>query len=148
MTDDKKTAGVHEAYAGHTEVEDSSDRSFGIVFTVVFLIIGLWPLMGEVPGVRWWAIAVAAVLLAVALVRPVLLAPLNRLWARFGLLLHKVVNPLVMGLLFFVTVTPIGVVMRLFGKDFLHLKLDPAADTYWIERDPPGPPPDSLRNQF
>jgi hypothetical protein len=84
----------------------------------------------------------------VALVYPRLLAPLNKLWLKFGLLLYKVMNPLVLGLLFFVTITPIGIVMRLFGKDFLRLRLDRSAKSYWIERTPPGPPPQSMKNQF
>ncbi len=79
---------------------------------------------------------------------PRILNPLNRLWLKFGLLLYKVVNPIVLGLLFFVTIAPIGLVMRMFGKDFLRLKLDRDAKSYWIERAPPGPPPQSMKNQF
>ena len=75
-------------------------------------------------------------------------APLNRLWLKFGLLLYKVMNPLILGLLFFVTIMPIGLVMRAFGKDFLRLRLDRNAKSYWIDRTPPGPPPQSMRNQF
>jgi hypothetical protein len=73
---------------------------------------------------------------------------LNRLWLKFGLLLYKVMNPLVLGLLFFVTITPIGLVMRAFGKDFLRMKMDRSAKSYWIDRAPPGPPPQSMKNQF
>ena len=76
------------------------------------------------------------------------LGPLNRLWLKFGLLLYKVMNPLILGLLFFVTIMPIGLVMRAFGKDFLRLKLDRNAKSYWIDRSPPGPPPQSMKNQF
>jgi hypothetical protein len=83
-----------------------------------------------------------------ALLRPGVLAPLNRLWMRFGLLLAKVVNPLVLGLLFFVTILPIGLIMRALGKDLLRLKLDRSARSYWIAREPPGPPPPSMRNQY
>jgi len=97
---------------------------------------------------RSWASAVAAGFALVALLAPRLLRPLNQAWFRFGMLLHRVVSPLVMGLLFFVTVTPIGLLMRLTGKDPLRLRFDPAADSYWIDREPPGPPPDSMRNQF
>ena len=98
--------------------------------------------------VRIWAIGIAAAFAVVALARPGVLAPLNRLWTRFGLLLHKVVSPLIMGMLFYLTVTPIGLLMRAMGKDPLRLRPDPDAASYWIERDPPGPPPETMKNQF
>jgi hypothetical protein len=79
---------------------------------------------------------------------PRLLTPLNRLWTRFGLVLHAVVTPVVMGLLFYLTVVPIGIVMRLAGKDLLALRYDPGAKSYWIERRPPGPAPDTMPRQF
>jgi hypothetical protein len=93
-------------------------------------------------------LAIAAGFLAVALVRPSLLSPLNRLWFMFGLLLHKIVTPVIMGLIFFLTVTPTGLIMRLSGRDPLRLRRDPEAKTYWIEREPPGPDPETMRNQF
>ena len=99
-------------------------------------------------GVVGAALPLAAAFLLVALVYPRLLGPLNRLWLKFGLLLYKVMNPLILGLLFFVTIMPIGLVMRAFGKDFLRLRLDRTAKSYWIDRTPPGPPPQSMRNQF
>jgi hypothetical protein len=138
---------MHENLAREYDTGGGSDKSFGIVFAVVFLIVSLLPLLhGGSP--RLWALALAAAFLIVALTRPGLLAPLNRLWTKFGLLLHKVVNPLVMGLLFFATVTPIGLLMRLFGKDPLRLKIDRQAESYWIDRVPPGPSPESIKNQF
>jgi hypothetical protein len=79
---------------------------------------------------------------------PRVLAPLNKLWTKLGLLIYKVMNPIVLGLLFFVTIMPIGLLMRVFGKDFLRMKIDRNAKSYWIERKPPGPPPQSMRNQF
>jgi large-conductance mechanosensitive channel len=88
------------------------------------------------------------VFLALALAAPKTLAPLNRLWMKFGLLLHAVVNPVVMAFLFFSTVTPIALIMRALGQDPLRLKLDPAAKTYWIDRTPPGPAPDTMPRQF
>lgn len=91
---------------------------------------------------------VAAGFLAAALFHPGWLRSLNRLWFRFGMLLHAVVNPLIMALVFFVAVAPIGLLMRVLGKDPLRLKREPTAKSYWIERRPPGPEPDSLRNQF
>lgn len=138
---------THEAFDREEPVKGSSDRGFGYVFTVVFAIIGLWPLLHG-NGLRWWSLGLAVVFLAVALVRPVLLAPLNRLWMRFGLLLHKVVNPLVMGMLFYLVLTPFGVALRLLGKDPLRRSFDPSAASYWIPRSPPGPLPDTMKNQF
>lgn len=140
--------GTHENATGHQEVKISSERSFGWVFTVVFVLIGLYPLLGEEPAVRDWALVAAALLALVTLLRPALLGPANRAWARFGLLLHHIVNPLIMGFIFFLVVTPIALLMRLFGKDMLALRFDPGAASYWIPRSPPGPEPDSLRNQF
>jgi hypothetical protein len=131
-------------------IATSSDRSFGIVFAVVFAIIGLWPvLFGDTArGARGWSLAIAAAFLVVALVRPGLLAPLNRLWTKFGLLLHRIVSPLVMGLLFFAVITPMAVAIRLTGKDLLQLKHDPEAESYWIPRVPPGPAPETIKNQY
>jgi hypothetical protein len=91
---------------------------------------------------------VAALFLAAALLRPALLNPLNRLWLKFGLLLHRVVNPIVMGLLFYGTVWPTGLVMRALGKDLLRLKRQPEAHSYWIVRAPPGPAPETMKDQF
>jgi hypothetical protein len=123
-----------------------SERSFGLVFAVVFTIIALLPLKdGE--SVRLWALGVAGVFLVAALAVPKILRPLNLVWFRFGMLLHHIVTPLVMGLLFFVTVTPIGVLMRLCGKDPLRLKRNDAA-SYWIARTPPGPAPETMKQQF
>lgn len=138
---------MHEDFSREHEVKTSSDRSFGLVFAAVFLIIGLWPLVGG-GALRPWSLGVAAVFGVLALLAPRLLAPLNRLWAKLGLLLHHVVNPLIMGLIFFVTVTPVGLIMRLLGKDPLRLRFEPEAKSYWIERKPPGPEPATMRQQF
>jgi hypothetical protein len=85
---------------------------------------------------------------AVAIWKPVLLAGLNRLWIKLGVLLGKIVSPIALGILFYGVLTPIGALVRLSGKDPLRLKLDPGAVSYWISRTPPGPPPDSMTNQF
>ena len=137
----------HEDFEQTEVVRAGSERAFGIVFAVVFLIVGLWPLIGDA-ALRPWALAVSAGFLAAALVFPKILSPLNQLWFRFGMLLHKIVNPLVMGLLFFLTVTPIALIMRIAGKDPLRCRMDPDAESYWITRDPAGPEPDTMRNQF
>lgn len=138
---------AHEDLNRTQNVEASSDRSFGVVFAVLFIVIACWPLFkAEAP--RWWGFVVAAVVAAVALLRPALLAGPNRLWSKFGILLGNVVGPVALGVLFYGVVSPFGVVMRLTGKNPLRLKIDPDADSYWIPRKPPGPPPDSLTNQF
>ncbi len=125
----------------------SSDRGFGLVFTAFFAIIAGLPLVHGHPP-RWPLLAVAVVFLSLALIKPGILAPLNRLWTKFGELLHRLMNPVIMGLMFFVVLTPMALLMRLTGKDPLRLRLDHDTDSYWIPRQPPGPPPESLKNQF
>ena len=138
---------AHEDLSRDQVVEGSSDRSFGLVFAAVFLVIAGWPLFyGETP--RWWALGIAGGFAAVAIWKPAILGTLNRLWIKFGLLLGKIVSPIALGLLFYCVVAPIGMLMRLTGKDPLRLRLDAGADSYWIPRKPPGPPPDSMTNQF
>ena len=138
---------LHESFAHDEPVRTSSDRSFGFVFTAVFAVIGLAPLVAGHPW-RPWATIVAALFLTAALLRPALLAPLNRLWTKFGLLLHRVTNPILMGFVFFLAVTPTAFMMKLLGKDPLRRRFDRAAKSYWIDREPPGPDPETMRNQF
>jgi hypothetical protein len=138
---------LHETLEARGEVAQGSERGFGVVFAVVFSIIGLWPLLSGSP-VRIWSLLIAAGFLAAAFIAPRLLAPLNRLWFRFGMLLGRIVSPVVMAIIFYVAVLPTGLVMRLLGKDLLRLRVDPEAESYWIHRDPPGPAPDSLKQQF
>ena len=137
----------HEDMSREDEVEGSSDRAFGFVFAAVFLIIAAWPLIHS-GAPRWWSVGVAAAFGLVAVVKPVLLAGANKLWMKFGLLLAKVVSPIALGILFYIVFMPIGLLMRVSGKDPLRLKFDPAAQSYWIPREPPGPPPTSMTNQF
>jgi hypothetical protein len=127
---------------------ESSDRSFGLVFAAVFSIVGCWPLVHGEP-LRWWALVVAAAFAVLALVRPQLLHLLNRAWLAFGRLLHRIVSPLVMGLLFFAAVTPTGWIMRLRGHDLLSLKRRPELKSYWIRREAESQPaPETMKNQF
>jgi hypothetical protein len=118
-----------------------------VVFAVVFLLIAARPLLSGA-GPRWWSVGVSAAFAAVALLSPGLLAPLNRQWIKLGLLLGKVVSPIALGVLFFGIVSPIGAVIRLTGGDPLRLKRNAAAKSYWLPREPPGPPPDSMINQY
>ncbi len=131
----------------HTTIEIGSSRSFGLVFAGVFAVIGLWPLLSASPP-RIWAMAIAAAFLLVAMVAPNLLKGLNRLWFRFGMLLGRIVNPIVMFLIYVISMVPIGLILRLTGKDLLRLKLHKDQTSYWIAREPAGPEPDSLKNQF
>jgi hypothetical protein len=137
----------HERLSAEEDVRSGSDRSFGIVFAVVFCLIALFPLLHG-GGIRLWALAIAAIFAALALLWPSLLAPLNRIWFRFGLLLHKVVNPVILGLMFFVVLTPVAGITRLFGGKLLTLGYDKSLPSYWQRRSPPGPEPDTIRNQF
>jgi Saxitoxin biosynthesis operon protein SxtJ len=124
-----------------------TERSFAHVFAVFFVLIGLLPLWRG-GDIRWWSLAIAAVFLALGYLLPAALRPLNKLWFKFGLLLHKIVNPLVLGAMFFLAVTPMALLMRLFGKRFLNMTFDKNSPTYWIERKPPGPSAQSARRQF
>jgi peptidoglycan/LPS O-acetylase OafA/YrhL len=140
-------ATIHENYTRNEIVTGASDRSFGIVMTAAFTLMSLlnWWHQGHV----WrWIIGIAAVFLAATLFYPGVLKPLNQLWLKLGMLLHKVVNPIVMALVFFGTVLPTGLVMRALGKDPLRLKREPNLDSYWIERCPPGPTSESMKDQF
>jgi len=138
---------THEDLSRTHDVKASSNRSFGWVFTVVFLVIALWPLLRGGP-LRSWSLIVAAVFLLITLVAPALLALPKRIWMRFGLLLNRIVSPLVLMFLFYVVVTPMGILMRMFGKSTMRLGAPNTSESYWIKRDPPGPKPDSLTNQF
>ena len=128
-------------------VEGSSDRAFGLVFTGVFLLIAAWPLI-HLETLRWWAFAVATVFAVAALFKPALLTRPNKLWTQLGILLGNIVGPIALGVVFYGVVSPLGIILRLTGKDPLRLKFDRSANSYWIPREPPGPPPDSLTDQF
>jgi len=147
----KNKPAFHENLRARDDVKVGSERSFGLVFTAVFIIVALLPLLnlsGQHGSVRIWALVVAGVFAITALTMPRFLAPLNKLWFRFGLLLHKIVNPLIMGLMFFLTVTPIGLLMRVLGKTPLKLGFDKNVESYWIARTPPGPAPETMKRQF
>jgi len=129
------------------EIKGSSDRAFGLVFSTVFSIIALYPLLGG-GSIRVWSLIVAGIFLLLAISQPTVLTPANRLWTKFGELLHRIISPLALGIIFYTTVLPTGLLLRLFGKDPLRLRLDPNAQSYWIKREPPGPAAESLNNQF
>jgi hypothetical protein len=141
------TQSSHEVFVRDEEIVTGSDRSFGLVMALA--LAAVTALNAWHSGKLWpWTGGAATLVLAAALLRPSILQPLNLLWLRFGLLLHRIVNPVVMALLFYGTVLPTGLVMRLMGKDLLRLKRQPDADSYWIVRQPPGPSPETMRDQF
>ena len=118
----------------NSKIKINSNRSFGIVFFFVFLIISLWPLINENP-LRVWSIYVAIIFLILGLINSNLLKPLNTLWFKFGKLLGSIVAPIIMGIVFFIIVTPTGFIMRIFGKDLLNIKYNSKSKSYWINRE-------------
>ena len=125
------------------EIKIGSNRSFGIVFFVVFLLIALYPLLKD-SDLRIWSLLISFIFLALGLSNSNLLTPLNKLWFKFGLFLGKIISPLIMGLIFFFVVTPIGIIMRLFKKDLLNLNFN-KKESYWIEKTDPK---SKMNNQF
>ena len=125
-----------------------SNRSFGLLFAVVFLIISAYTWSKDYSGqwVQIW-LAISTIFLAFALLLPAVLTPLNKMWFALGLSLGKVVSPIVLGILFFIVITPVAIGMRLFGRDALLMKKR-SVSSYWIDRDPPGPKPESFKDQF
>ena len=110
-----------------------SNRAFGLIFAAIFLVIALWPLInGASP--RTWALIIVALFALPAILYPSVLTPLNAAWVKFGLFMHKIVNPILMGLIFFLTVLPTGLMLKLFGKDPMRRKLDANTKTYWQDR--------------
>ena len=137
----------HEDLRRNLSGREPSDRSFGLVFGGFFALLGLWPLLRGQP-VRIWALAVSGLFLAFAWRYPMALGPANRWWMKLAHLLQRVVSPVVMGILYFVVLTPGAVIMRWCGRDALALRPDAARDSYWNPRTPPGPPARSMENQF
>ena len=125
-------------------IKISSNRSFGLVFFALFLIISLWPLINDAE-IRIWSLIISIVFLLLGLFNSKILTPLNKLWFKFGIILGKFVAPIVMGIVFFLVVTPTGIIMRLTGKNLLGLKKDIKKDTYWIKKDNYI---SSMKNQF
>ena len=128
----------------NNDIKLGSNRSFGLVFFVVFLIISLYPFIVNSENIRIWAAIISVIFLILGLLNSKILTPLNKLWFKFGLFLGKLISPIVMGAIFFFVVTPIGFLMRAFGKDLLRLKFN-QDETYWIEKDETK---SSMKNQF
>ena len=127
----------------NNEIKTSSNRSFGIVFFVLFLLIALYPITYS-GDIRIWSLIISFIFLILGLLNSKILAPLNKLWFKFGIFLGKIVSPLIMGLIFFFVVTPIGLIIRLLGKDMLNLKYN-KNKSYWIEK---SGTKSKMKNQF
>ena len=117
-------------------VKISSNRSFGFLFFVVFFVISLWPLKSQ-GDLRLWAFILSLVFLVLGVLNSKFLTPLNKLWFKFGIILGAIIAPISMGVVFFLVITPIGLTMRIMGKDLLRKKYDKKKETYWIKRDKP-----------
>jgi len=139
--------GFHEDFSREEKIEGSSDRGFGLVFAAFFALLGALALWHDNPHWYVW-VALAAAMLLVAYTVPRVLAPLNWLWTRLGLILFKVISPLALGVIYFGTMLPMAMYLRLRKKDILRLKYDLQAASYWIPREPPGPDSESMKNQF
>lgn len=125
-------------------IDQASEKSFGVVFSIVFLIIALYPVLSS-SYVHVWALVLSVIFLLCAFLTPKILKIPNKLWFKFGLLIGSIMVPIVMFLLYFITILPIGIIMRLLVKDLLKQDLDPSARSYWIER---SVPVGSMKNQF
>ncbi len=125
------------------EIKISSNRSFGLVFFIFFLIIAIYPIIYD-DSLRVWSLIISFVFLILGLINSKILAPLNKIWFKFGLLLGRIVSPVIMGIIFFLVVTPIALIMKIIGKDLLNLKFN-KGKTYWIEKNGPK---SSMKNQF
>jgi hypothetical protein len=125
------------------DIKVGSNRSFGIVFFVVFLLVSLYPLING-DNVRFWSLAISGIFLILGILNSNLLTPLNKIWFKFGILLGRIISPIVMGIIFFLVVTPIAFIMRLLGKDLLNLKYSDN-QSYWIEK---YGPKSKMKNQF
>ena len=126
-----------------SDVKISSNRSFGVVFFVVFLLIALYPVINN-EEIRVWSLIVSVIFLVLGLLNSKILNPLNQIWFKFGILLGRIISPLIMAIIFFFVVTPIGLIMRTLGKDILNLRYN-TKKTYWIEKTGPK---SKMKNQF
>lgn len=139
---------THETVTSFRKISLGSNWKFGLAFGVLFAILGLWPLFRQGGSPKWGLIALSAAILSVALFRPHWLMPLNRGWFKLGLALNRIAGPVIMAILFFGAVVPLGWYLRRKGEDLLRLKLNSQSGTYWIERESPSPALDSMKKQF
>tara|TARA_A100001015_G_scaffold233149_1_gene264207 strand:- start:1498 stop:1884 length:387 start_codon:yes stop_codon:yes gene_type:complete len=126
------------------DIKIGSNKSFGIVFFIFFLLVSLYPLTND-ESIRYWSLTISIIFLILGLLNSNLLSPLNKIWFRLGILLGKLISPLIMGIIFFLVVTPIGLIMKIIKKDLLNLKFRKDKETYWIEKTEPK---SKMKNQF
>ena len=127
----------------YNDIKISSNRSFGVVFFVVFLLIAFYPLLNN-NEIRLWSLIISVLFLILGILNSKILSPLNKVWFKFGLLLGKIISPIIMGVIFFLVVTPIGFIMKLLGKDLINLKFN-NEKSYWIQKTGPK---SKMKNQF
>lgn len=140
---------IHEDLSRADHVEGASDRAFGLTVGGILLLIAVWRVFADgVHLLEAILTVVGGLLVGFGLVAPAMLAPLNRLWTGLGVLLAKVVSPIALCLIYALAIVPTGLIMRLMGKDPLRLSVDPEASSYWIRREPPGPDPQTMTQQF
>jgi len=138
---------AHESFSRPETAQQSSNRTFGLVFAGFFFLVAILPLLrGD--ALRWWALPCSAVFLIAAILAPKVLGPLNQAWTALGIVLHKISSPIILGILFYFVFAPFGWLLRRMGKDFLRLRRAPESDSYWIPRQPPGPEPAGMSKQF
>tara|TARA_E500000178_G_scaffold294183_1_gene299367 strand:+ start:2247 stop:2630 length:384 start_codon:yes stop_codon:yes gene_type:complete len=125
------------------DIKISSNRSFGLVFFIFFFIIAIYPIIND-ESLRVWSLIISFIFFILGLINSKILTPLNKIWFKFGLLLGRIVSPLIMGIIFFLVVTPIALIMKIIGKDLLNLKFN-KGKTYWIEKNGPK---SSMKKQF
>jgi hypothetical protein len=140
-------ANVHEDFSREKTHEGPTNRSFGLTVGGVLALIALVPMLRSKPP-RLWALVPAAILLVAGAIVPSVLTLPNRLWMKLAELISKITNPIILSLMFYLLFTPAALICRLLGKDLLRLKADKELDTYWIVRQPAGPPPATMSNQF
>lgn len=141
---------AHETFIRNNEIQGSSDRTFGLVIAGAFVVMGFSPLRHHEP-MRYWAFGAALPFLALAIAAPKMLSPLNLLWTKFGFVLQKITNPLVMGVLFYFLITPVALIFKLFGKDPLNRRFDPEnpdVQSYWVTRDVTDSFSETMKHQF
>ena len=126
------------------DIKIGSNKSFGIVFFILFLLVSLYPLTIN-ESIRYWSLIISVIFLTLGLLNSNLLTPLNKIWIKFGILLGKLISPFIMVLIFFLVVTPIGLIMKIIKKDLLNLKVRKDKETYWIEKNEPK---SKMKNQF
>ena len=126
------------------QIKTSSNRSFGFVFFLFFLIIAVYPLFNS-NSIYYWALFISFIFLVLSIMNSKILTPLNKIWFKFGLLIGLIISPLVMGLIYFVVVTPTSFIMKILGKDILNLKKNDKKNTYWIQK---SEPKSKMKKQF